>query len=486
VSKERQIKNSFIYLIPIIVGDLLPIITLPIFTRILTKEDYGVFALATIYAVFATGLVNFGLALAYERNFFGYTGNKKAAGLLYSTLIFVSVSFLVYGVTTYIFKEQLSRYIIGSQMYANVLFWTFCARTLASFERYYLTYFKNSENANAFVAYTVYESILVVLFSLFMIVYLRMGVMGLVLGQLFGSSIIFSILVVRFLKVLPFAFDAGALKDSLKISYPLIPRIFFGVANNQFDKYVLQVLNTVGGVGIYSIAQRVSSLIFSYMTALENVFNPQLYKRMFDSKNNRDESIGRYLTPFAYISIAVALLISLFSEEVISILTPRSYHEAIPVITVLSIYYGFSFFGKINGAQIIFMRKTGISSALTLVNIVLNIGLSILLVKKFGVIGAAWGLLASSLISGIFWFMEGQRCYKIKWEYKKIGAIFLIFFTASFLLLIMRYFSAGYMLTLTMKCLAIALYAFLGVKIGVFSRENFALIKKMIPSGKNA
>jgi O-antigen/teichoic acid export membrane protein len=132
------------------------------------------------------------------------------------------------------------------------------------------------------------------------------------------------------------------------------------------------------------------------------------------------------------------------------------------------------------------MRKTGISSALTLVNIVLNIGLSILLVKKFGVIGAAWGLLASSLISGIFWFMEGQRCYKIKWEYKKIGAIFLIFFTASFLLLIMRYFSAGYMLTLTMKCLAIALYAFLGVKIGVFSRENFALIKKMIPSGKNA
>jgi len=66
-SKERQIKNSFIYLLPVIVGNLIPILTLPIFTRILTKEDYGVYALSQVYAIFVNGVANFGLTIGYER-----------------------------------------------------------------------------------------------------------------------------------------------------------------------------------------------------------------------------------------------------------------------------------------------------------------------------------------------------------------------------------------------------------------------------------
>ena len=41
-NKEQQIKNSFIYLLPIIIGSVLSFIALSIFTRILTREDYGV------------------------------------------------------------------------------------------------------------------------------------------------------------------------------------------------------------------------------------------------------------------------------------------------------------------------------------------------------------------------------------------------------------------------------------------------------------
>ena len=68
-TKEQQIRNSFIYLLPTGIGNLIPILTLPIFTRILTKEDYGVLALAQVYAIFVSGLANFGLTIGYERNF---------------------------------------------------------------------------------------------------------------------------------------------------------------------------------------------------------------------------------------------------------------------------------------------------------------------------------------------------------------------------------------------------------------------------------
>ena len=132
-SKEKQIKNSFIYLLPVIVSNLIPILTLPIFTRILTPADYGVFALAQVYAIFVNGVANFGLTIGYERNFFEHKETKNVAGLLYSTLSFVIVAFIICGFFTYLFKYRLSGWIIGSTDHANILFWSYCATGVALF-----------------------------------------------------------------------------------------------------------------------------------------------------------------------------------------------------------------------------------------------------------------------------------------------------------------------------------------------------------------
>src|SRR3989339_1625856 len=138
---------------------------------------------------------------------------------------------------------------------------------------------------------------------------------------------------------------------------------------------------------------------------------------MFDLGDKGGESIGRYLTPFAYASIFPALLISLFSEEVISILTPQSYHGAIDIVIVLSMLYGSYCFGK--QPQLVFAKKTYITSILTLLSISLNIGINIPFVMKWGAIGAAWGTLLSGLISGTVSFVVSQHYYEIKWAYKK-------------------------------------------------------------------
>ena len=152
------------------------------------------------------------------------------------------MAFLSFGLLTYLFKFKLSQWIIGSPAHANVLFWSYCTTGIVGLKTYYLTYFKNTENAKVFVKYTIDESILGVLFSLFMVAYLRVGVIGLVLGQLFASLIIFTILSLKFTRFLSVSFDRNALRDSLKLSLPLTPRIFFGVIGSQFDKYMIGLL----------------------------------------------------------------------------------------------------------------------------------------------------------------------------------------------------------------------------------------------------
>ncbi|MEK7109940.1 MAG: oligosaccharide flippase family protein, partial [Patescibacteria group bacterium] len=346
-------------------------------------------------------------------------------------------------------------------------------------KNYYLTYFKNTENAKSFAWYTIDESILGVVMSLFLVVYLRTGIIGIVWGQLFASLTIFLIMGFNFLKIYPVRFNWEILKDSLKLSFPLTPKIFVGVIGNQFDKYMIGLMNSIGGVGIYSIGQKVASVVFAVMTAIQNVYSPQVYKRMFELGSKGGEAVGHYMTPFAYISIAVALIISLLSEEVIWVLTPPPYHGTIDIVIVLSMFYGASFLGK--QPQLIFVKKTHISSLLTVVNVVLTVLISIPFIMRWGAIGAAWGALLAGLIYGVISFVISQYYYEIKWEYKKIGAVFSIFFVSSLLMVLMRHFSVDYVIRLALKCVSIGCYGFLGVKLRVITLENYRLVKKMIP-----
>lgn len=478
-NKEQQIKNSFIYLSPIIISNLLPFLTLPIFTRILTREDYGILALAQVYAIFVSGLANFGMTTAYNRNYFQYRGDRlKTAQLLYSTLGFVVFNFILLVGLTYLFKGTLSKLIIGSAEHGNILFWAFCAQFFISVSYYYLAYFKNFESAKQFVVYTITGSLITLVISLYLVVYLRIGVIGIVYAQVCSGALIFAILTYKFTNIFPITFSKPIFVESLKISYPLTPRIFFGVIGTQFDKYMIGLLASVGGVGIYSIGQKVAYTAFSYMTALQNVYAPQVYKRMFDLGDKGGEAVGRYLTPFAYISIFVTLMISLFSQEVITILTPSSYHGAIDIVTVLSMLYGSYFFGK--QPQLIFAKKTWMTSALTLLTITLNIAINIPFIMKWGAIGAAWATLTAGVISCSISFAISQHYYRIKWEYEKLAYIFLTFLGFSILIILLRNMNTAYSVLLGVKIVAVMIYVLIGVKIRVITIENWMLVKDML------
>ena len=480
VNKERQIKNSLIYISPKIVTGFLPVITLPIFTRILTINDYGVYALAEIYAIFLSGIVNFGLTASYERNFFQCTDKKKSAELLYSTLAFVLVVFSVAVAATYIFKRPIARALIGSAEYGSLLFCVFMSTVVMSFKQYFLIYFKNTERAKDFVVYTMDETLLGVAASLFFVVYMRAGIIGLAWGQFFASFVILSFLCMRFLKVMPICFDWEVLKDSLKISLPLTPRIFMGVISTQFNKYILKLLDTLNGVGIFSIAQRIANVSFIIMTAFQNVFNPQIYKKMFSAERFAGKEIGEYLTPFAYFSILICMLISLFSEEIIRLLTGPSFYAAAPIISILSMYYGFSFFGKINGIQLIYKKKTFLTSILTFTDIGVSLVISIPFILRFGVIGAAWATFLGSLITGSVAFIISQRYFCIQWEAKKILLIFGVFCASTLVALFLMNSSFGFMSRIGVKLLLFIVYLYLGFKLRILTNQNLEIIWNIV------
>ena len=76
--KNNLINKFLILQLPQLASSLVPILSLPIFTKFLSTEDYGILAVANTYGVLFGGLSNLGLSVAFERNFFQLKKKRKS------------------------------------------------------------------------------------------------------------------------------------------------------------------------------------------------------------------------------------------------------------------------------------------------------------------------------------------------------------------------------------------------------------------------
>jgi O-antigen/teichoic acid export membrane protein len=470
------VRNGVIYVMPTIAATLIPFLTLPLYTRALVREEYGAWALSLAYAMFTTAVANFGLTLGYERNFFEHRDPVNRRQLLYTTLAFVILAYMALVLLTSVYRAPIAAFVTGSAAHANLLFCTSAAHGMMSLKAYYLIYFRNTGQARAHVWYSLDELVGASALGVLFVVGLRLGAIGIPLGQLLASSIVFASLTWRFLRDMPIAFKGALLREELKISYPLTPRILLGVVNTQLDKYLLGMLGALGGVGVYTVGQRLAYAAFSYMTALENVFTPQVYDRMFKlDRAAGADAIGRYLTPFAYASSLGALLIALFAEEVVVLLTPPPFHGAMTIAGVLALHYGLMFFGKI--PQLLYAKKTGIISAMTFLSIAVTAGLNVLFIQKWGAPGAATATLLAGMTSLALALVLGQRQYAIRWQLAPLASIFGILFVGAVVAIGMREAGIAYGPRLGVRLALLAAYAALGVQLGILSRDNMLMVR---------
>ena len=424
------------------------------------------------------GLAAVGLPVAFERNFFEQPEASRRTQLLYSAMAFTAGTFAVCAVVTWLLSGPISLWLTGQSGTKPCC----CGRSArppspASRPTTWC-FFAIPSGPALFSAYMIGERLLSAALSVGLVAGVGAGVVGLVAGQLLAGVVIFMIIGVRFLRTNPVMFDRVLLVDALRVGYPLMPRVLLGVVGNNIDKYLVGRLTSLGGVGIYSIGQRVANIGFTYMTALQNVFGPQVYTRMFSSDPDAGAAIGRYLTPFAYASTVLAFLIAVFAEETLTLLAPASYRAAIPIVTILASYYAILFFGKM--PQMAYARKTYLISVIGAASTGFSVAFGAAGIWLFGTVGAAWGALAAGVATTTLTVVVGQRCYRIEWERRKLSAIFGLLFLSAFMTMALRSAGTPYVWTLGAKGAAVAAFIWLGVRLEIVTRENLRLVRSLV------
>lgn len=474
---KHKIINSFLYLIPSIGGVVLPLITFPLFTKLIPISDFGNLALLQIFASFIISLINFGLPFSFERNFFELNDIKKRIAFLYTTLLFILISFSICFFLILIFSEYLSLFITGSHSNKNLLILSFISTGISSFKSYFLIYFKNMENAKKYVIYTIDENLFTFVFSIIFVLIFHFGIYGIVYGQLFSSLFVFILLIHRFIEKYSFSLDLSSFKDALIISLPLTPRSIINLIGQQVDKFIAGKLDNSYSVGILSFAQKISNGIFILVTAFQNVWGPKVYKLMFSKDKNANETISKLLTPFFYFSLIPALLVNLFSKEIAHILFKNinDYKLLSKMIILFTILQASIFFNKQN--QLLFKKHTRELSFLALLAICITFLSNFIAMKYFGLNGLMWSIFFSGIFNISLFFYRSQKAYRIIWNKKLYFTLYLYFTFASLFQILVIDYDLRIQYKVLYNFSIILFFLFLGF---IFNIINKSMIKETI------
>ena len=109
MNKIRE-TNLIWYFFQFGIKNIVPLIALPIFTKYISLNDFGIYALAIFYGIIVSGIINLGLLTIYERTFFELSDIKRK-NLLYTLIIFVLLLF-IFSVLFHFFDLTIAEFFL--------------------------------------------------------------------------------------------------------------------------------------------------------------------------------------------------------------------------------------------------------------------------------------------------------------------------------------------------------------------------------------
>lgn len=421
----------FHYMTPSAAAMLLPIVTLPIMTRWLNPDDYGAVAVAQVVAAAFMGLASLGVSTGVERNFFVYEREPtRLAALMHTAYGLVAAGAVGAALVMLAVGPALSRLLYGDADRAPFLLAMAGASTLGVLATIQLVYFRNRGRARTYMVFNLANLVLETAATLVLVTVMDAGVWSIPLGMLAGKAPIVASGWILIARELPPSLDGRLARELLGIGLPLMPRVMVSVADNGIDRLSLNWLVSLGQAGFFGLANRIGYSVFSLMTSFEQLYVPQVYRVMFEGGADAGARIGRILTPYFYVSILAAGVVVLFVEEVLWVLVAPAFWPIKYAGAVLATYYGQLFFGKVIGAQWIFLKKTWYATPASVARLALHLALTLLLVGPFGALGAAAAVLAAGTIVDGVSLAIAQRQYRIVYELHVVVPMMVLFYAS--------------------------------------------------------
>lgn len=420
-----------------IIQKAISLITTPIFTRLMTTEQYGQFSVYSswlqIFAVMTTlrlsgAVFNKGMS-KYKDDRDAYTSSMQIV-----TCILTIIIFGVY----LLFRVQINNLIELPTFIVISIF----IELLFSPAIDFWTVRKRYEYA--------YQQVVFCTIAL-AIINAGTGVIAVLLSTEKGYARILTCVAVNVcFGAGMFVYNFKRSKVKFKKEYaffavmfnlPLLLHYFSQFILDQFDRIMVQKLAGMAAAGIYSIAYNIGLLLRIVTTSINNALVPWQYEQLEKKEYKKlDDTLF-----FVYIIVAgCSFGLSCLAPEIMHILADEKFYEGVYVVPPVALGLFFSFVYTMYANIEFYFEKNKFSMYISCAGAVMNIILNYIGIKIFGYIAAAYTTLICYIVFSLGHYLYTsviiRKNEKINNPFKTTRLLILSVFVVGFGLLIIRFY----------------------------------------------
>ncbi|PTX16340.1 Membrane protein involved in the export of O-antigen and teichoic acid [Halanaerobium congolense] len=436
-------------------------ISVPVFTRLMTPDEYGILAIFTSIISISSILMGLNFHGSIVRYY--HEEENNFSEFISSNIIFLFVFniLLIYFIN--LFKIEIAEFI-GVDL--NVFIIAIIVSIFNIPIRIFLSYLQTSKQSGKYSIISVTKSLLMITISIIWVYLLTdKRYLGRMYGQLAVYGILFIVAIIYFIKLGKPKFKRKYVKYSLVYGIPLIPHALSHFILSYFDRIAINQITGSADTGLYSFAYNVGLIMSVVVMAMNKAWVPIFYENLKENNYKKINTMAIQYSKYIFLS---AIILILFSKEIVMILADESYYRALDLVPIIILSYIFVFLYTLFGNYSFYRKKTGLISIATLLAGLINIGLNYWLIPEFGYIAAAYTTLVSYILLFLFHyfnakFIVGGTVIKLN----KILMDFSVVLFFAFLYLLLFNFISSFIILFTLKILIsiISLYYFILKKV---------------------
>jgi len=382
--------------------------------------------LITIYLVRYLGPLKFGL-LSYAISYFGILSSFASLGLdsilvrelvvdadkenqllatsFYLRLIASVATIFLVLMTLLATSEDISTSLLIIIISSSVIFQSFNV----------IDYYFQAKVQSKFVVYSqLFSLIISAIIKVFLIYYkanLIYFAIAITIESLLLSLGLYFIFKKENLNKLKWQFDYDIAKKLLKDSFPLILSGIVIAIYMKIDQIMIKNMLAANELGFYASAVKICESFYFIPMAVANSVFPAIISARTRSKKLYKLRLQQLYDLMSWISIGIAIVITLFASQIVILLYGEKFISASPVLQIYIWSAVATFLGVASSQFLVAENLTKISFYRTLIGMIINVILNFILIPRVGIIGSAIATLISysaATFSLLFW----QSTYK--------------------------------------------------------------------------
>jgi len=187
----------------------------------------------------------------------------------------------------------------------------------------------------------------------------------------------------------------AAMRRLMAEAWPLMFASLAIVVYMKIDEVMLRQMSGTTAVGIYAAAARLSEVWYCLPTALASSVLPGLLRARRDSPAEYEWAQQRYYDGSAAAAYLLSVPVALAAPWIVKLAYGVAFAEAGPILAVHIWSSIFVFLGVARGQWLVNEGHQAFYLVATLCGAVANIGLNLLLIPRWGGVGAAWATVVS-------------------------------------------------------------------------------------------